>query len=115
MVVNLIKVCKAENDQCIRIINSIRDRLTSINHAPNELVLSMNDLVKMYERIIERNNKQIKVLIDKINSLEGIEAKIMKLRYMEGLIWQDIADRLYISIQTAHRHHKKAMGKLQEK
>lgn len=37
---------KQKNDRCVRIINSIRDRLTSINYIPNELALSMNDLVK---------------------------------------------------------------------
>lgn len=112
---DLVRAYKAEIDQCNKIIESIKNMVVGIKCTSDQLAISMNEIIKIYENIINENSKQIKSLTDTMNSLEGIERRIMQLRYIDGETWQDIADSLYISINTAHRYHRKAISKLQEK
>ncbi len=113
MNLSLIKLYELENKQCVKCIESFNKRVDVVNYVKVKAIKC--EIKEMYEQVIERNNNRIKEIMKQVNSLDGIELDIIKLRYLEGLCWQDIADRLYISVSTAHRTHKKAIKALQEK
>ncbi len=66
-----------------------------------------------YNKVIEceRMKKRIK---SEFEILEDIERKIMEYRYIDGLWWKDICEKVSLSYGQIHREHRKILTKLQQ-
>lgn len=49
---------------------------------------------------------------DTVESLDGIEKEVLRLRYIEGKIWNEIANQAGYSVGNIHRIHKKALERI---
>lgn len=50
-----------------------------------------------------------------IECLEPIERQVLRLRYIEGLEWHQVAARVHYSLSDVHRKHSHALVKLKDK
>ena len=58
------------------------------------------------EKIEREKSKAVKSIIDAVPAAEG---ELLNKRYIDGLIWDDIAAALNYSITNTHRVHNKAL------
>lgn len=49
-----------------------------------------------------------------IESLEPMLRTLMRLRYMDGLRWEEVCTQMSYSWQQVHRFHRRALAKLRE-
>ena len=52
---------------------------------------------------------------DVIESIPGLEGEILKLRYIDGLIWEDVCDKVYYSWNKVLKSHNKALKMTEER
>lgn len=73
------------------------------------------ELEKIYVRYLEefRQNKQN--CFNYVNMLEDTEKELCKLRYIDGLTWEQIAEKMCYSYTQVHRIHKKMIATLTKK
>lgn len=50
-----------------------------------------------------------------IESLEPDERRLMRLRYIDGLMWEQVCVAMSYSWRSTHNHHAKALDKLVER
>lgn len=50
-----------------------------------------------------------------IESIPGLEGEILKLRYIDGLVWEDVAERVFFSYRGVHHRHDKALEMVEER
>lgn len=74
------------------------------------------ELVKMEEKYkakLHRLNASLAEVEDMIDSLEDpVERRLMRCRYIEGLIWEEICVEMGYSWRQTHRIHGGALDKL---
>lgn len=97
------------------------DMLQSIASSPYYDNLFRNDKRFISVRVKARKLKdleqnelricnEIRALIDQV---PGIEGQILRSRYINCDVWEQIAEQLYFSTQHVQRLHKKALDELQ--
>lgn len=87
--------------------------------APYEkIVIMIADLEAEIKRDIYKLLKEWKVAVDKIDKLRAGPctplADVLEYRYLMGLSWEEVADKMGYTERHVHRLHKKAL-KLVEK
>ena len=50
-----------------------------------------------------------------IEGIPGLEGEILKLRYIDGLVWEDVAERVFFSYRGVHHRHDKALMMIEER
>lgn len=96
------KPTKAELDELDRM------RFKLDRHATEEL----RTVYEEKRKALAANLKRIE---DAIECLEPIERQVLRLRYIEGLEWHQVAARVHYSLSDVHRKHSHALVKLQDK
>ena len=49
-----------------------------------------------------------------IESLDGVERTLMRYRYIEGLTWDEICDKMHYGWNSVHRIHGRALSKMRK-
>lgn len=77
---------------------------------------TVEKIVSLEEKIRDDLEKFVEVkekIYESISSLESLEEKaVIRYRYVQGLSWYDISEKLNLSLVTLHRLHKKSLEKL---
>ena len=68
-------------------------------------VLYCNDL-KHRADVYADDMQRIRQLIESIPGMEGV---ILKLRYIDGMIWEDIADEIFFSLGGVYKIHRRGL------
>ena len=90
-----------------------RDKIQSTKtNSQEDLIIKIVDL----EHSI---NNDIDALVDRkeavrtvVNNILGKKGTVLEMRYLESLNWDDIANRLNMSIQSVYRLHNEALEEL---
>lgn len=70
-------------------------------------------LQKLYEEKVAELDRRIAEIEAAIEPLEPNERKLIRLHYIEGLTWEDVAVEMSYSWRHVHRIHGRALQKLQ--
>ena len=117
---------KAEHDQLVLEIEKIEAFMTSPRGAGSDGMPRgtgsgdpLLGVVSKHLKLQERYNAQVDKLAaaqtlieDMIESLEPMERKLMRHRYIEGLDWEEVCVAIGYSWRQTHRLHGKALNKL---
>ena len=49
---------------------------------------------------------------DFLSPLRGEDLRLMRLRYLDGYRWEEIADKLYYTLRTLHTKHRRILRRL---
>jgi DNA-directed RNA polymerase specialized sigma subunit len=55
-----------------------------------------------------------KKILDLISQIPGVEGEVLKLRYVDGEIWEDICEDVSYSWQGVFKIHKRALRMVQD-
>jgi hypothetical protein len=76
------------------------------------------ELIKLEEKYtdkLHRLNATLAEVEDMIGSLEDpVERRLMRCRYIEGMVWEEVCVEMGYSWRQTHRHHGTALDKLVE-
>lgn len=78
------------------------------------IVAELVDLQRKYEAKRLQLVQAQKEVEDLIDSLEPLERRLMRCRYIEGKFWEEVCVELNYSWAQVHRHHSEALNKLVE-
>jgi hypothetical protein len=74
------------------------------------------ELIKLEEKYtdkLHRLNATLAEVEDMIGSLEDpVERRLMRCRYIEGMVWEEVCVEMGYSWRQTHRHHGTALDKL---
>ncbi len=73
-----------------------------------------DELCRLYERKREGLTADLRHIEEVIEGLGPVERTLMRLRYIEGLEWHQVADRIHYSWQQTHRIHKQVLIKIKD-
>lgn len=76
--------------ECIKFCNGLKDKAQSCEAIVNEIYAM-------------------------IESIPGLEGEILKLRYIDDMIWEDICEKVYYSWNTVFKEHNKALQIVEER
>ena len=96
-------------------------QLTGMPHAPARGNATENmadkhlELLERYRAKLRELNTARLLIEDAIDSLESVDRRLLRLRYIEGLTWEAVCVLTDYSWRQVHRRHAKALEKLKEK
>lgn len=72
-----------------------------------------------YIRMVERNSADLaQIWREAVHLVElwpdDTERELLRLRYLEGMKWEQISDELHYSVGSCHRIHRAALARLSE-
>ena len=79
---------------------------------------SIRDCIKFCDRLQERADEAVKeknAIIEMIESIPGMEGDVLYLRYVDGLIWEKLCERVFYSWSGVFKCHNHALIMIQEK
>lgn len=99
----------------LRDYRSIKQELTTLDVLARKLERH-NDaqLAALYDQKREELAGQLQRIENALETLGPTERNLMRLRYIEGLSWQAVCQRIHYSWQQTHRIHKNALLKLKD-
>lgn len=78
---------------------------------------NLNKCIMFCNGLRERAKKSA-IMMDEIQALiesvPGLEGEILQLRYIDGLIWEDICERVCYSWNGVFKHHRMALRMVQD-
>lgn len=94
------------------VISDMNVQTSHNNNSIEDLIIKIEECIEEYsKKEIELYNKQLE--IEKcINDLDPIERIVMRMRYMEGKKWEEIAYKIHYEWRQTHYIHKKALKKI---
>lgn len=93
--------------------DDLNRRLEWLRKRPDAEQKVMRTLEECYMDKLEMATEAILSIEQNIESLDPVERELIRLRYIDGKEWQDIADTIGYSWAQTHRHHGKALKKLE--
>ena len=87
-------------------------KVQTSSRSENEIINKYLDLERELKKDIAAVLEKKEVVYKKLQVLDGLEKDIMQLRYIGGLSWDEIADKINLSVRQARRIHDKALDKL---
>ncbi len=87
-------------------------KVQTSSRSENEIINKYLDLEKELKKDIAAVLEKKEVVYKKLQVLDGLEKDIMQLRYIGGLSWDEIADKVNISSRHVYRIHDKALEQL---
>lgn len=87
-------------------------KVQTSSRSENEIITKYLDLERELKKDIAAVLEKKEVVYKKLQVLDGLEKDIMQLRYIGGLSWDEIADKVNISSRHVYRIHDKALEKL---
>lgn len=82
------------------------------SRSENEIINKYLDLERELKKDIAAVLEKKETVYKKLQVLDGLEKDIMQLRYIGGLSWDEIADKINVSSRHVYRIHDKALEKL---
>ena len=87
-------------------------KVQTSSRSENEIINKYLDLERELKKDIAALLEKKEVVYKKLQVLDGLEKDIMQLRYIGGLSWDEIADKINVSSRHVYRIHDKALEKL---
>ena len=87
-------------------------KVQTSSRSENEIINKYLDLERELKKDIAAVLEKKEVVYKKLQALDGLEKDIMQLRYIGGLSWDEIADKINISSRHVYRIHDKALEQL---
>lgn len=87
-------------------------KVQTSSSSENEIINKYLDLERELKKDIAAVLEKKEVVYKKLQVLDGLEKDIMQLRYIGGLSWDEIADKINVSSRHVYRIHDKALEKL---
>lgn len=87
-------------------------KVQTSSRSENEIINKYLDLERELKKDIAAVLEKKEVVYKKLQVLDGLEKDIMQLRYIGGLSWDEIADKINVSSRHIYRIHDKALEKL---
>lgn len=87
-------------------------KVQTSSRSENEIINKYIDLERELKKDIAAVLEKKEVVYKKLQVLDGLEKDIMQLRYIGGLSWDEIADKVNISSRHVYRIHDKALEQL---
>lgn len=87
-------------------------KVQTSSRSENEIINKYLDLERELKKDIAAVLEKKEVVYKKLQVLDGLEKDIMQLRYIGGLSWDEIADKINVSSRHVYRIHDKAVEKL---
>jgi DNA-directed RNA polymerase specialized sigma subunit len=77
------------------------------------IMAELAELEEKYKAKLHRLHAAMAQVEDMIDTLEDtVERQVLRCRYIEGLIWEEVCVKLNYSWSQTHRHHAAALNKL---
>lgn len=108
--------CKAEREALQEIVLYNNRSATGAWRKENAQIIQ--DCINFCNGLQERADEAVKeknAIIEMIKSVPGMEGNVLHFRYVDGLIWEDICERLFYSWSGVFKCHNKALIMVQEK
>ena len=103
-------------------ISSQRKLIRSLDLNPCRLTRQMKkDLsfvetrLRLYEEEIIRVTEERQKIFDLVSNIPGEEGTVLKLRYIDGKIWEDISDSMFYSTTHTHKLHRRGLQIVQDR
>lgn len=130
MEANDLKQCKAKKydieskKERIATIRGILERITpvlsdtggvSVSAKDDKTARYVSELIDLERELIEltaMRERELQSIEEWIDTLPGIQSAIMRMRYVDGMKWAQIAQRTGYSPTQCYELHKKALEKL---
>lgn len=87
-------------------------KVQTSSRSENEIINKYLDLERELKKDIAAVLEKKEVVYKKLQALDGLEKDIMQLRYIGGLSWDEIADKINVSSRHVYRIHDKALEQL---
>ena len=87
-------------------------KVQTSSRSENKIINKYLDLERELKKDIAAVLEKKKKIYKDLQILCGLEKEIMQLRYIGGLSWDEIADKVNISSRHVYRIHDKALEKL---
>ena len=87
-------------------------KVQTSSSSENEIINKYLDLERELKKDIAAVLEKKETVYKKLQVLDGLEKDIMQLRYIGGLSWDEIADKINVSSRHVYRIHDKAVEKL---
>lgn len=87
-------------------------KVQTSSRSENEIINKYLDLERELKKDIAAVLEKKKKIYKGLQILCGLEKEIMQLRYIGGLSWDEIADKINVSSRHVYRIHDKALEKL---
>ena len=80
----------------------------------SDIMAQIDDLDHEIEDLRDQLRSSRQQVADMARELEPMQERIIILRYVDGLKWDDVARAVHRSARTVHRIHKDTVDKLKE-
>lgn len=87
-------------------------KVQTSSSSENEIINKYLDLERELKKDIAAVLEKKETVYKKLQVLDGLEKDIMQLRYIGGLSWDEIADKVNVSSRHVYRIHDKALEQL---
>lgn len=87
-------------------------KVQTSSRSENEIINKYLDLERELKKDIAAVLEKKETVYKKLQVLDGLEKDIMQLRYIGGLSWDEIADKVNVSSRHVYRIHDKALEQL---
>lgn len=87
-------------------------KVQTSSRSENEIITKYLDLERELKKDIAAVLEKKETVYKKLQVLDGLEKDIMQLRYIGGLSWDEIADKINVSSRHVYRIHDKALEQL---
>ena len=87
---------------------------TGENYVQEERMDNKNELLALYKAKEAELNEKLLVIERAIEKLEPRERRLVRLHYIDGLTWEQVAVEMVYSWRQVHRIHGDALSKLKE-
>ncbi|WP_315039667.1 DUF1492 domain-containing protein [uncultured Enterococcus sp.] len=93
------------NKSKLELIRWVEGDLAGVKLEKGSHSASLEEKIKFIEQEISEANTQIKELKSIVDNFEGVDAQIVKLKFIENINLDDIADQLGYSISYIRKRH----------
>jgi len=93
------------NKSKLELIRWVEGDLAGVKLERGSHSASLEEKIKFIEQEISEANTQIKELKSIVDNFEGVDAQIVKLKFIENINLDDIADQLGYSISYIRKRH----------
>lgn len=87
-------------------------KVQTSSRSENKIINKYLDLERELKKDIAEVLEKKETVYKKLQVLDGLEKDIMQLRYIGGLSWDEIADKVNVSSRHVYRIHDKALEQL---
>lgn len=120
-------LCKHENDRLREkrlkyMILWTREKIRDLDSLPCRSTRQMNEQLshierklQTYEEDLDRISKERRRIHKLITGIPGIEGEVLKRRYIDGEIWEEICGGIHYSWHGAFKIHDRGLRMVQER